>query len=42
MIVDLIRNDIGRIAVAGSVKVPELFVAEPFPAVHHLISTVTA
>ncbi len=31
MIVDLMRNDIGRVAVAGSVKVPELFVVEPFP-----------
>lgn len=30
MIVDLMRNDIGRVAVAGSVKVPELFVVEPF------------
>ena len=29
-------------AVPGSVKVPELFVVEPFPAVHHLVSTITA
>ncbi|WES66527.1 aminodeoxychorismate synthase component 1 [Superficieibacter sp. HKU1] len=42
MIVDLMRNDIGRVAVPGTVKVPELFVVEPFPAVHHLVSTVTA
>ena len=42
MIVDLMRNDIGRVAVAGSVKVPELFVVEPFPAVHQLDSTITA
>ncbi|MHA1063824.1 aminodeoxychorismate synthase component 1 [Enterobacter ludwigii] len=42
MIVDLMRNDIGRVAVPGSVRVPELFVVEPFPAVHHLVSTITA
>ncbi len=30
MIVDLMRNDIGRVAVPGSVRVPELFVVEPF------------
>lgn len=42
MIVDLLRNDIGRVAQAGTVRVPELFVVEPFPAVHHLVSTITA
>lgn len=41
MIVDLMRNDIGRVATPGSVRVPELFVVEPFPAVHHLVSTIT-
>lgn len=42
MIVDLLRNDIGRVAQPGSMRVPELFVVEPFPAVHHLVSTITA
>lgn len=42
MIVDLLRNDIGRIAVPGSVKTPELFSIEAFPAVFHMVSTVTA
>lgn len=42
MIVDLVRNDLSRIALKASVNVPELFGIYTFPGVHQMISTVTA
>ncbi len=42
MVVDMIRNDLGRIADFGSVAVPELFTVERYPTVWQMTSKVTA
>jgi para-aminobenzoate synthetase / 4-amino-4-deoxychorismate lyase len=41
MIVDLVRNDLSRVCLPGSVTVPVLLGPEPHPGVWHLVSTVT-
>lgn len=42
MIVDMVRNDLGRVAQTGSVRVPRLFDLEPYPTVWQMTSLVTA
>jgi Anthranilate/para-aminobenzoate synthases component I len=40
MLVDLERNDIGRVSLPGSVEVNEMMVVETYPHVHHIVSNI--
>jgi len=42
MIVDLLRNDISRVSLPGSVRVPDLFSVETYETVHQMTSRITA
>jgi para-aminobenzoate synthetase component 1 len=42
MIVDVLRNDLGRVSLAGTVEATRLCELESFPHVHHLVSTITS